>query len=311
MKNQIRVFAPATVANVACGFDILGFAVDNPGDEVVLRPKKEPGVTIVKITGDSGKLSSSPEKNTASVSVSSFLKHIKSNIGIEIELHKKMPVGSGLGSSSASAVASVFAANALFNYPLNKEDLLPFAIEGEKISCGVGHADNVAPALLGGFVLIRSYNPIDVIKITSPKKLYCTIINPQIEIRTEDARKILKKEILFKDAIIQWGNIAGLIAGLLKSDYDLIRRSMEDVIIEPVRSILIPRFQEIKKASINAGALGCSISGSGPSIFAFSTSRKIAQNVGIVMQKNFESLEIDSSIFISKINQNGPKILEN
>ncbi|UCE08737.1 MAG: homoserine kinase, partial [bacterium] len=265
MKDQIHIFAPATVANVACGFDILGFAIDNPGDEVILTKKKDPGVSISKITGDQSELPIDPEKNTAGVAVLTFLKYLKSNQGIDIELHKKMPLGSGLGSSAASAVASVFAANILLDNPLDKQQLLPFALEAEKIACGVAHADNAAPALLGGFVLIRSYDPLDVVRISTPQKLFCTIIHPQIEIRTEDARKILKKEILFKDAIIQWGNIAGLIAGLIKSDYGLIQRSMQDVIIEPVRSILIPRFQEIKNAAIGAGALGCSISGSGPS----------------------------------------------
>ena len=309
MKNQIHVYAPATVANVACGFDIIGFAVKKPGDEVILRKKKEPGVSISKITGDQNKLPLEPEKNTAGVSVLAFLRYLDLNHGFEIELHKKMPLGSGLGSSAASAVASVFAANCLLGQPLHKNELLPFVLESEKVACGVAHADNAAPALFGGFALIRSYDPLDVIKIPTPKKLFCTLIHPQIEIRTEDARKILKKEILFEDAIIQWGNIAGLIAGLMKPDYDLIRRSMQDVIIEPVRSILIPRFQEIKKAAIEAGALGCSISGSGPSIFALSTSQKIADGVGEVMRNQFSALGINSEIYISKINQIGPEIL--
>lgn len=309
MKNQIHVYAPATVANVACGFDILGFAVDSPGDEVILRLKNEPGVSISKITGDGGKLPSAPEKNTAGVSVLAFLKHLKSKQGIDIELHKKMPLGSGLGSSAASTVASVYAANILLGQPLSREALVPFALEGEKAACGSAHADNAAPALLGGFVLIRSYTPLDVIRIPVPDNLFCTIIHPQIEIRTEDARKILKKEILFKDAIVQWGNIAGLIAGLLKQDYELIRRSLQDVIIEPVRSILIPQFREVKKAALDAGALGCSISGSGPSLFALSTSETIAAEIGSAMKNCFVSIEIDSEIYISKINQKGPRII--
>ena len=309
MKKQIHVYAPATVANVACGFDILGFAVDSPGDEVILRTKKEPGVSIAKITGDQGKLPLDPKKNTAGVAILSFLKRLKSNQGIEIELHKKMPLGSGLGSSAASAVAGAFAVNGLFGNPLKKEELLPFALEGERLACGFAHADNAAPALFGGFVLIRSYSPLDVIKIPTPEKLFCTIVHPQIEIRTEYARKILKDEIPLKDAIIQWGNIAGLITGLMKSDYGLIERSMQDVIIEPVRSILIPKFKEIKNAALEAGALGCGISGSGPSIFALSISNKIAKAVGTAMQRNFRSLEIESEIYISKINQQGPRIL--
>ncbi len=311
MKREIRVFAPATVANVACGFDILGFAIDQPGDEVIVRLIDKPGVYIVKISGDQGRLPLAAEKNTVSVSILALLKHLKSNQGFEIELMKRMPLGSGLGSSAASTVAGVFAANILLGNPLAKEELLPFATEGERIACGSAHADNAAPALLGGFVLIRSYQPLDVIQIATPKDLYCTVLHPQIEIRTEDARKILKKSILIKDAITQWGNIAGLIAGLMKSDYDLIRRSLQDVIIEPIRSILIPGFHEVKQAALASGALGCSISGSGPSLFALSSTREVASKAGDAMQAVMNSLNIASEIYISKINPVGPRILEN
>jgi homoserine kinase len=307
--KSIKVFAPATVSNVACGFDILGFAIDNPGDEVIIRLKNKTGVVITKITGDGGRLPLDPECNTAGVSVLKFLENIKSKQGVEIELHKKMPLGSGLGSSAASSVGSVFALNELLDKPLKRTDLLPFAMEGERIACGSAHADNVAPSLLGGFVLVRSYEPIDVVKIATPKDLYCTIIHPQIEIRTEDARKILKKDISLKDAITQWGNIAGLIAGLMKSDYSLISRSLKDVIIEPVRSILIPGFDRIKSAVQQAGALGFSISGSGPSLFALSTSAKTAKLIGKAMQNEFQLMNIDSEIYISKINKSGPKII--
>lgn len=310
MKQEIRVFAPATVANVACGFDILGFAIEQPGDEVIIRLTNIPGVNILKISGDQGRLPITAEKNTVSVSILALLKHLKSSRGFEIELIKRMPLGSGLGSSAASAVAGVFAANQLLGNPLTKEELLPFAMEGERVACGSAHADNAAPALLGGFVLIRSYQPLDVIKISTPD-LFCTVLHPQIEIRTEDARKILKKQILFKDAITQWGNIAGLIAGLMNSDYDLIRRSLQDVIIEPIRSILIPGFHEIKQAALESGALGCSISGSGPSMFALSSAEKIACKAGTAMQSIMNNLNIDSEIYISKINPFGPRILEN
>jgi homoserine kinase len=310
MKKEIRVFAPATVANVACGFDILGFAIEQPGDEVFVRLTDTPGVNILKITGDQGRLPLTVEKNTVSVSILALLKYLNSTQGFEIELTKRMPLGSGLGSSAASAVAGVFAANLLLGNPLTKKELLPFATEGERVACGSAHADNVAPALLGGFVLIRSYQPLDVIQISTPD-LFCTVLHPQIEIRTEDARKILKKQILFKDAITQWGNIAGLIAGLMKSDYDLIRRSLQDVIIEPVRSILIPGFHEIKQAALESGALGCSISGSGPSVFALSSTLEIAAEAGTAMQAIVTDLEIASEIYISKINSIGPRIIGN
>jgi homoserine kinase len=310
MKESIKVFAPATVANVSCGFDVLGFAVENPGDEVILKLKSAPGIKISKITGDEGRLSKDPEKNTAGVSVQKFLSHIGSKQGIEISLNKKMPLGSGLGSSAASAVAGVFAINQLMGTPMSQEDLLPFAMEGERLACGSAHADNVAPSLMGGFVLIRSYDPLDIIKIPTPKNLFCTIIHPQVEVQTKDARDILRKKILLKDAVIQWGNVGGLIAGLMKSDYDLIGRSMQDVIVEPIRSILIPGFDEVKESAKQAGALGCGISGSGPSIFALSKDEKTARKVGENMQLVFNKLKIGSEVYVSKINNSGPQILD-
>ena len=310
MKESIKVFAPATVANVSCGFDVLGFAVENPGDEVILRLKDKPGITISKITGDEGRLSTAPDKNTVGVSIQQFLKHVQVKQGIDIELTKKMPLGSGLGSSAASAVAGVFAVNQLLGMPMTQQELLPFAMEGERIACGSAHADNVAPSLLGGFVLIRSYDPLDVIKIDIPAKLYCTIVHPHVEVQTRDARDILRKQIPLKDAIIQWGNVAGLIAGLMKPDYDLIGRSMQDVIIEPVRSILIPGFAEVKKSALDAGALGCGISGSGPSIFALSKDKGIADYVGDCMSRVFTNLNIGSEVYVSKINNSGPQILD-
>lgn len=310
MRESIKVFAPATVANVACGFDVLGFAVNEPGDEVVLKLKNTPGLKITKISGDQGKLPKDPLKNTVGVAIDQFLKHVGLDTGIEISLDKKMPLGSGLGSSAASAVAGVFAVNQLIGSPLKQEDLLPFAMEGERIACGSAHADNVAPSLFGGFVLIRSYSPLDVIRIPTPEKLFCTILHPQIEVQTKDARSILKKQISLQDAVIQWGNVGGLIAGLMMSDYALIGRSMQDVIVEPVRSILIPGFHEVKNNALEAGALGCGISGSGPSVFALSESEEIAKKIGHDMQQIFTSLNIDSEVYVSKINNNGPLILD-
>jgi homoserine kinase len=310
MDKQVRVFAPATVANVGCAFDILGFAVAKPGDEVSARLTSSPGVVIKEIFGDNGKLPLDPWKNTAGVSAAAFLNHIGAEQGIELSLKKQMPLGSGLGSSSASSAAAVYAANLLFDSALAVEDLLPFAMEGEKAACGAPHADNVAPALLGGFILVRSYNPLDIIKIPAPDKLVCTIVHPIIEINTSDARKILKKEVPLARAVSQWGNVAGLIAGLMKSDYDLIGRSLEDFIVEPTRSMLIPGFDSVKSAALSKGAIGCGISGSGPSIFALSTGSDTAASVGEAMKLSFSELEIDSSIYISKINDQGPLILK-
>ncbi len=227
-----------------------------------------------------------------------------------MELHKKMALGSGLGSSAASAVASVFALNEILGKPLSKNELLPFALEGEKLTCGgTPHADNVSACLMGGFIIVRSLNPMDVINIDTPPNLYSTIIHPHFEINTADTRKILRKQILLSDAVKQWGNVAGLVAGLLKGDYNLIARSLNDVIIEPIRSILIPGFDDIKNAAIAAGALGCSISGSGPSVFALSRSKSIAENVGEEMRKILESIKVKGDLYISKINKKGPKVL--
>lgn len=310
MKKEIKVFAPASVTNVSCGFDILGFAIDGPGDELILRITDRPGVAITKIIGDNKKLSLDIKKNTAGISLLTFIKELDFKKGIEIEIHKKMALGSGLGSSAASAVASVFALNEILNKPFKKKDLLPFALEGEKLTCGgAPHADNVAASLFGGFIVVRSLEPLDVIKISVPEKLHCTIIHPNIEIHTADTRKVLRKQILLSDAVQQWGNVAGLITGLHTSDYELIGRSLQDVIIEPIRSILIPGFDDVKQAALNSGALGCGISGSGPSIFAFSTSNKIAKKAGEEMQKTLSKLEIESDLYISKINKKGPEVI--
>jgi homoserine kinase len=307
--RSIKVFAPATVANVACGFDIMGFAVENPGDEVVLHLSHEPGVRITRITGDDGRLPLHPDKNTASVSIKALLQHLGSDQGFELELHKRMPLGSGLGSSAASAAAGVYAANQLLGDPLSPLELLPFAMEGERLACGSAHADNVAPALLGGFVVIRSYSPLDVFRIPTPEKLFCTIVHPDIEVNTKDARHILRNQITLKSAVVQWGNVAGLVAGLLQSDYGLIGRSLQDVIIEPIRGLLIPGFNEVKEAAARAGALGSSISGSGPSIFALSPDQETAEAVGEAITGVFQRIGISGETYVSRINQEGPVVL--
>ncbi|MGL4540695.1 MAG: homoserine kinase [Candidatus Rhabdochlamydia sp.] len=309
MKKELCVFAPATVANVACGFDIFGFALEMPGDEIIVRLKSKPGVTLIKVTGDKGALPLQPEKNTAGVSVLKLLEFLNSSQGIEIELHKKMPLGSGLGSSAASAAGSVFAVNALLGSPLSTKELIPFAMEAERIACGSAHADNVAPALLGGFILIRSYQPLDIIEIPLKIDLYCSVLHPKIQIRTEMARQLLKKEVTLEQLVIQSGNAAGLIAGLLQGDYSLVNRSLESVIDEPVRSTLIPGFYQIKAAAIKAGALGCSISGSGPSVFALTQDKCHAERVGLAMMNTCRLNGLDCDLYVSSINKQGPKIL--
>ncbi|WP_254561739.1 homoserine kinase [Dyadobacter diqingensis] len=309
--NYIKVFAPATVANVSCGFDIFGFAIEEPGDVVEIQRRDEPGVVIKDIFGDEGRLPRKAEKNTVTGVMLHLLKHLGINdFGCEVTLHKNMPLGSGMGSSAASAVAGVIAMNELLGCPLSRTELLPFAMEGERIASGSAHADNVGPALLGGFVIIRSYAPLDIFSIPVPKDLYCTLVHPDIEINTKDARYILRDEVSLKNTISQMGNVAGLVAGLMKEDYDLISRSMVDVIIEPVRSILIPEFNFVKQAALDNGALGCSISGSGPSMFALSRGVDNARKVGEVMKQTFLNAGIESSSHVSLINQGGPVVLD-
>ena len=309
--NYIKAFAPATVANVACGFDIFGFAIQEPGDTVEIRRRDEPGIIITDITGDDGRLPRSAEKNAVTVVMLHLLNHLNmSDFGCEVVLHKNMPLGSGMGSSAASAVAGVVALNELLGSPLSRKELLRFAMEGERIASGSAHADNVGPSLLGGFVVIRSYTPLDIFSVPVPEDLYCTLVHPDIEINTKDARYILRDEVSLKNTIAQMGNVAGLVAGLMKSDYELISRSMVDVIIEPVRSILIPGFNEVKKAAIDNGALGCSISGSGPSMFALSRGIENARKAGEAMVSNFAKSGIDATMHLSGINEGGAIVLE-
>jgi homoserine kinase len=307
--KTIHAFAPATVANVSCGFDVFGFAVERPGDDVILTLTDKPAVRMTKIEGDGGRLPMEAEKNTAGVAVLAFLKAIQSNQGVDIVLKKNLPLGSGMGSSAASSVAALVGINHLFDEPFAKKDLLPFAMEAERIACGSAHADNVAPSLLGGFVLIRGYDPLDVVHIPTPDNLYCTLIHPHLELNTHDSRQVLRLNITLKDAVIQWGNIAGLVAGLMKPDFGLISRSLRDVIAEPVRSVLIPGFDTIKKKALECGALGSGISGSGPTIFALSTDATVAANIGKVIAAEFETFKLNSEIFVSKINPQGASVL--
>ncbi len=308
--NDIKVFAPATVANVSCGFDILGFALSQPGDELIaVKNNSHKGIRIKEITGDEGRLPWGVHQNTAGVAAQALLDHLGTDQGFDISLHKKMPLGSGLGSSAASAVAGVFAINQLLGEPLKTESLLPFAMEGERIACGAAHADNVAPSLMGGFVLIRSYEPLDAVKLHCRMQLWSTVINPDIEVNTRDARDILKRHLPMDKAIQQWGNVGGLIAGLLTPDAGLVGRSLQDVVAEPVRGMLIPGFYEVKQAAIDEGALGAGISGSGPSVFALSTDNTIAKRVGQAMQEAFLKYKISSRVYTSEINTSGPAIL--
>jgi homoserine kinase len=308
--KKVTAFAPATVANVSCGFDILGFAVDGLGDKVAVSISKQPGLRVVNIEGDQGRLPYALEKNTCTVAITAMLDHLDFKGGLEVELFKGLPLGSGMGSSAASAVAALVATNHLLGNPFAKIDLLPFAMEAEAIACGAGHADNVAPALLGGFVLIRGYEPLDVIRLNVPSGLYCTLVHPHLELNTADSRSVLKKNVSLKDAIIQSGNIAGLVAGLFQEDMDLISRSLNDVIAEPSRSILIPGFDEVKEGIKKAGALGCGISGSGPTLFILSPNESTAWEVSRISQNVFDKIGLAVDLYVPAINTKGAFVEE-
>ena len=303
--NEVSVSAPATVANVVCGFDILGFALEEPCDLMRVCLTSEKRIKIVHL--DDFGLPCEPEKNVVGATLSAMLEIIGGDVGFEVEITKKIKPGSGIGSSAASAAGAAAAANLLLNNRFSKLELVEFAMCGEQVASGAKHADNVAPAIFGGFTLVRSNDPLDVISIDFPE-LFVTVLHPQIEVKTSDAREILKRQVLLKDAVEQWGNVAGLIAGLMKGDYDLISRSLEDKIIEPTRGILIPEFDRIKAESKRAGALGGGISGSGPSIFMFSRDIEIARKVESVMRENYRRINIDFNIHQTKINPNGVSI---
>jgi homoserine kinase len=317
VENQwIKIKAPATVANMVCGFDILGFAVNNPYDEMEMRwmtrANNEPSIVIINI--DEYQLPTDPEKNVAGAALLALLEEYEEKVGatkikFEVKINKLIKPGSGVGSSAASSAGAVVGANYLLGTIFSKDDLVRFAMNGEKVASGVKHADNIAPCIFGGVTLVRSIFPLEVVALPSPQ-LHVTIVHPQIEVRTSDARSILRQQVLLKDAIRQWGNIAGLVAGLMKSDYDLIGRSLEDVIIEPVRSILIPGFDDLKKACKHAGALGGGISGSGPSIFMLSKTKEIALAVEKEMVQLYDGIGLPHHTYVTTINQGGVEVEE-
>ena len=306
-KSEIKLFSPATVANVACGFDVLGLCLDTIGDEMVVRKVDEKGVRITKIEGF--KLPFETELNVAGVSALAMYQELQPDCGFEIEIKKNIKPGSGIGSSAASAVGSVYGINALLGSPLNKTQLTQFAIKGEALASGSEHADNIAPALFGGFTLVKSVNPLEILQIPSPDNLYVTIIHPQIEIKTAISRAILPKNVPLKAAINQWANVGSFIHSLHTSDYPLMQRSLHDVIIEPHRSKLIPHYNEVKQQTLKVGALGTNISGSGPSIFSLSKGIENANKVRDVMRKIYSNTGIEFDVHVSKINTQGVKIL--
>ncbi len=303
----IKIFAPATIANLVCGFDILGLALNHPQDEMELTLSNSPGIRIKHI--DNYNLPTEPAKNVAGAALIALMEEYPDkNIGFELTINKIIKPGSGLGSSAASSAGAVVGANHLLNNYFSKHDLVRFAMNGEKVASGVKHADNITPCIYGGVTLIRSIFPLDIIPLAAPL-MYVTVVHPQIEVKTSDARQILRKEVQLKDAIKQWGNIAGLVAGFLQNDYELISRSLEDVIIEPIRSILIPGFDEVKTQCKEAGALGGGISGSGPSVFMLSKKEQTAKNVEQIMKNIYDKIGVEYHTHVTTINNDGVKVV--
>jgi len=310
MENSIKVFAPASIGNVIVGFDVLGLAVKAPGDEIILRKTENTGqVRILKIEGDNGKLSKEVLKNTAGIAVQSMLRNLNSNQGIDILLYKKLPLGSGLGSSAASAVAAVHACNELLGSPLSKTELLPFLLEAETYASGTGHLDNAAPCLLGGLVLVKSINPIEVKNLPYPKDLKVVLIKPKIEILTKQARMLLRGQVEINNAVKQLSNLASFVSSVYENDVDEMRKSLKDHIAEPIRAQMIPGFDMIKQIALEENAIGCGISGSGPTIFSLCETKKQAEAILEKQIKYFNEINMDSFGSVTEICDTGAKVV--
>lgn len=305
--DRIKLFAPATVANLSCGFDVLGCCLDGVGDEMIISKNSEQKLRITKITGQD--LPLEVNANVAGVSAKALLAELGEKQGFDIEIKKNIKAGSGIGSSAASATGAVFGINKLLGEPFSTNELIKFAMEGERLASGNAHADNVAPALLGGFSLVKSYQPLEILSLPSLPELRMLILHPLIELKTRDSRSIIKQNVELKKAISQWGNLAALVSALYTRDYELLGRSLKDEIIEPVRSILIPYFDDLKALASANGALGFGISGSGPSVFALCKGDTIAEKVKAEFQEFYQDKNIDFDLHLSKINSEGIKII--
>jgi len=304
----VKVYAPATVANVSVGYDVLGFAINGPGDDIIVRKGSEPGLKIFSIHGAKNKLPKDPKRNTATVAGQALLDHLGySDMPIEMEIYKKMPFASGMGSSAASAVAGVFGINEYLGAPLTKRELLPFAMLGEQVADGAYHADNVAPCLMGGIILIRDNQEHDIIKLPSPEGLYACVIHPFISILTSESREILSENVSLEKVIKQTGNMGAFVASLYRADFDLLERCLEDHIIEPQRAKLIPHFYALKEIAMKRKAMGFSISGAGPSLYALCRNSLIAEEISEAIKKHLKQNKIGCDTYISLINNEGAK----
>ena len=307
--TSVTAFAPATVSNVACGFDVLGFALDAPGDEVTARLAGT-GVRIDDILGDGGRLPRDAAKNTAGVAALALLTRLGERRGVALTIRKGLPLSSGLGGSAASAAAAVVAVDAILGSRVSIETLIACALEGERLGAGSAHADNIAPSLCGGLVLVRCPNPPDVVRLPVPAGLTAVVVHPDLEIETARARALIGDTVRLADAVRQWANLGALVDGLHRGDFALISRSLEDTIAEPRRASLVPGLAAIKRAALDAGALGCSLSGSGPSIFALCTSPDAARHVANAMTSAVQA-EIGGHVqtYISPIASQGARVL--
>jgi homoserine kinase len=307
-NRSARSFAPASISNLGPGFDVFGVALERPGDFASARRTKDRGL-FFSVSGRRDDVPSDVSKNVAAYVSMLLLDEACPPFGVALNLTKMMPVGSGLGSSAASSVAALVAVNTILPKPLQRIDLLRFAAEGERLATGSPHADNVAPSLLGGMVIVRSTEPLDVISVSLNTKFRWVVVHPHVIVRTKEARAILPQDVPLARAVRQWGNASGLVAGLISGREDVVRRCMEDLIVEPVRSKLIPAFEEVRGAAHSAGALGCTISGSGPSMVAVVASEKVAQVVARTMRTAFREAGVESDAYISKTNVRGARIL--
>jgi homoserine kinase len=307
---MIAVYAPGSVSNVACGFDTLGFALDEPGDVVSASASKEAGVSISAIHGDHGRLSRDPQRNTASAAVLALLRRLDTTRGVTLTIHKGLPLASGIGSSGASAVAAVVAVNELLGRPAPMTMVLECAMAGEQAGCGSIHPDNVSPSLFGGFILARSVEPPDIVQLPVPAGLACAVLHPHTEIETGVARSLIGDQVPLAAATRQWANVGALVAALYSGDLELLSRSLVDHIAEPKRASLVPEFAEVKAAAMSAGALGCSLSGSGPSIFALTASLDQAHTAGAAMQRAFSTQSaVASDLWVCPVGRQGARIL--
>lgn len=305
--EEVQVFCPATVANLSCGFDVLGLCLKGVGDEMTIRITDEPGVRIKRISG--ADLSLEVEQNVAGVAAVSLLNFLKPKVGFEIEIDKKIKPGSGIGSSAASAAGAVYGINKLLGTPLHRRDLIPFAMQGEVLASKAFHADNVAPALLGGFTIVKGYHPLEVFRIDAPDDLYVTLVHPKIELRTADSRAVLPAQLPLKTAVQQSGNLAAFVHALHTKDYLLLGRATQDFIAEPHREKLIPLFSLAKSEALKSGSLGVGISGSGPSIYALCEGKASAQEVSRAWKLSYMLNNIEADVFISQVNAKGTELI--